>query len=72
MIKLKLVFVLFSFILVTGCGSPDQQTSGENIEEIQMQIVNESDSIVSELSMASNSIERKVEDLQATLEYLNN
>lgn len=72
MIKLKLGFVLFSFLLITGCGGPDQQTSAKNSEEIQMQIVNESDSISNELSEASNAIEKKMVDLQASLEDLNN
>lgn len=70
MIKLKLGLVLFSFLLITGCSSPDQQTSAENSEEIQ--IVNESDSLSNELSAGSDSVEKKLNDLQATLDSLNN
>lgn len=70
MIKIKLGLVLFSFLLITGCSSPDQQTSDENSEEIQM--VNESDSLSNELSAASDSVEKKLNDLQATLDSLNN
>lgn len=69
---IKLGFVLFSFLLITGCGGPDQQTSAENSEEIQMQIVNESDSISNELSAASDTIDKMVRDLQTTLDNLNN
>lgn len=70
MIKLKLGLVLFTFLLITGCSGPDQQTSAENSEEIKM--VNESDSLSNELSTASDSIEKKLNDLQATLDSLNN
>lgn len=70
MIKLKLGLVLFSFLLITGCSGPDQKTNAENSEEIQM--VNESDSLTNELSAAGDSIEKKVKDLQSTLDSLNN
>lgn len=72
MIKLKLGIVLFSFLLITGCSGPEQQSSDQNSEEIQMQIVNESDSISNELSAASDSVEKKLKELQATLDNLNN
>ncbi len=69
---IKLGFVLFSFVLFTACSSPDQQTSAENSEEMQIQIVNESDSLSYELSTAGDSIDKKMKDLQATLDNLEN
>ncbi|PAU95805.1 hypothetical protein CK503_01735 [Aliifodinibius salipaludis] len=70
MIKLKLGFVLLSFLLITGCDGPDQHGSAEGGVEIQM--VNESDSLSNELSTASDSVDKKMKDLQATLDDINN
>lgn len=70
MIKLKLGFVLLSFLLITGCGGPDQQGSTEDSIEVQM--VNESDSLSNELSIAGDSVDKKMKALQATLDDMNN
>lgn len=70
MVKIKLGFILLSFLLITACGSPDQQKEIEN--NVEMQLVTESDSLSNELSSASDSVEKKVNDLQQTLDNLNN
>ncbi|GEM_PF-4399104 len=70
MIKIKLGFILLSFLLITACGSPDQEKKTDN--NIETQLVKESDSLSNELSSASDSVEKKVNDLQETLDNLNN
>lgn len=72
MIKSKAGFVLFSFLLISGCSGTDQQNSAGESEEIQIQIVNDLDSLSFEISAASDSLDKKVNDLQATLDNLNN
>lgn len=70
MIKIKLGFILLSFLLITSCGSPNQQKETGN--SVEMQLVKESDSLSNELSTASDSVEKKINDLQETLDNLNN
>ncbi len=70
MIKFKLGIFLFPFLLITGCSGQEQQESVEDSEEIEL--VNETDSLSHELSAGSDSVEKKLQDLQATLDNLNN
>lgn len=63
---------MFSFLLISGCSGTDQQNSAGEREEIQIQIVNDLDSLSFEISAASDSLDKKVNDLQATLDNLNN
>lgn len=70
MINIKLGVVLFSLLLISACGSPDRQDNSDGGAETQLIV--ESDSLSNELSTASDSVEKKMKDLQTTLESLNN
>jgi hypothetical protein len=43
MINIKLGFILLSFVLITACGSPDQQEKVD--KSVETQLVSESDSL---------------------------
>lgn len=68
--NVKIGLILLTVFLVIGCGNSKQETQSVSSEEIQL--VTETDSLSNELSTASDSVEQKVNDLQATLESLNN
>lgn len=62
--------MLATTMMFVGCGNSNQQTQTESSEEIQL--VTETDSLSSDLSAASDSVEQKVNELQSTLDSLNN
>ncbi|MFP8489216.1 hypothetical protein ACKGJO_08930 [Gracilimonas sp. Q87] len=62
--------MLATTMMFVGCGNSNQQTQTESSEEIQL--VTETDSLSSDLSAASDSVEQKVNELQLTLDSLNN
>ncbi|MEL7835026.1 hypothetical protein [Fodinibius sp. Rm-B-1B1-1] len=70
MINIKLGGILLSVLLITACGNPDQQQGANN--NVETQLVRETDSLSNELSTASDSVEKKMNDLQETLESLDN
>lgn len=64
----KLGMFAVAFLFAVSCGSPEQQ----EISEEEVQVVIESDSLSGELSVSSDSVEQKVNELRETLENLNN
>jgi outer membrane murein-binding lipoprotein Lpp len=67
---IKLFAVLCSVLLIGACSSADRQGGVESSAEAQL--ITESDSLSNELSAAGDSVEKKMNDLQTTLESLNN
>lgn len=70
MIDIKIVMVLFSFLLISACRSTDRQGGDEG--STKTQLITESDSLSNELSAAGDSVEKKMKDLQTTLDNINN
>lgn len=70
MLKTTLGLMLATTMTFVGCGNSNQKTQTESSEEIQL--VTETDSLSSDLSAASDSVEQKVNELQSTLDSLNN
>lgn len=70
MLKTTLGLIMAIVMLLVGCSNSNQQPKNDSSEE--MQIVTESDSLSNDLSTASDSVNQKVNDLQSTLDNLNN
>lgn len=70
MLKTTLGLIMAIVMLLAGCSNSNQQPKNDSSEE--MQIVTESDSLSNDLSTASDSVNQKVNDLQSTLDNLNN
>lgn len=70
MLKTTLGLMLITTLMFVGCGNSNQQAQTPSSEEIRL--VTESDSLSNDLSIASDSVDQKVSDLQSTLESLNN
>lgn len=70
MLKVTIGLMLATTMMFVGCSNSNQQAETESSEEIQLVI--ETDSLSSDLSIASDSVEQKVSDLQSTLDNLNN
>ncbi|MGK7368906.1 MAG: hypothetical protein ACNS64_01725 [Candidatus Halalkalibacterium sp. M3_1C_030] len=68
--KIKKVFVFAALLLVSACGNAN--TDSTQSAETETQIVAESDSLSADLSAAGDSVEKKINDLQSTLDSLNN
>lgn len=63
-------FMLAAALMLFGCSNSNQQTQTEQSNEVE--VIAETDSMSNDLSSASDSVEQKVNDLQSTLENLNN
>lgn len=70
MLKTTLGLILVTTLMFVGCGNSNQNEQTESSEDTQL--ITESDSLSIDLSMASDSVEQKVSDLQSTLDELNN
>lgn len=70
MVKFKILLTTVGIVLLTACGKPDTQQAQRENE--QADIVLEADSVSAELSASSDAVEVKVNELQATLDSLNN
>lgn len=70
MLKTKSGLLFVIALMLLGCSNKNQQEQTESSEQIQ--IVIETDSLSSDLSNASDSIDKKVNDLESTLNNLNN
>lgn len=70
MTKIKTVIVFTALLLVAACGNADSDNTPP--AEAETQIVAESDSLSADLSAAGDSVENKINELQSTLDSLNN
>lgn len=69
MLKLKFLFVTAGLLFFTACGNSESQNA-QSEEEVQ--IVLEVDSISAELSASGDAVELKANELEATIDSLNN
>lgn len=68
----KLNTTLLAAVCMFGFACGNSNTESEAATEAEIAIVNEADSMSVELSAASDSVELKVNELQASLDSLNN
>lgn len=68
--KIKAVIVCAALLLVSACGNAD--TDSTQPAEAETQIVAESDSLSADLSASGDSVEKKINELQSSLDSLNN
>lgn len=68
----KLGLIIAAVFTLSACGSPNQNGQSQADESNDIQLVIEADSLSVELSEASDSVEQKLNELQTTLESLNN
>lgn len=67
----KLGIILASVFLLSACGNPDQNGQSQ-VDEEDIQLLDETESLSNEISAANDSMEQKLNELETTLESLNN
>lgn len=68
--KMKTAFAVAALLLASACGNAETESSSP--EDLETQIVAETDSMATDLSAAGDSVEQKINELQSSLDSLNN
>ncbi|MDX1585851.1 MAG: hypothetical protein R3222_03870 [Balneolaceae bacterium] len=68
--NMKTAIAVAALLLASACGNADTETAAP--EEAETQIVAETDSMATDLSAAGDSVEQKMNELQSSLDSLNN
>ena len=68
--KLKTAFAVAALLIASACGNAETDTASP--EEAETKIVAETDSMATDLSAAGDSVDQKINELQSTLDSLNN
>ena len=68
--KIKTVTLFVALLAATACGNAETEKAAP--AEGETQIVTESDSLSADLSAAGDSVENKINELQSSLDSLNN
>ena len=68
--NMKTALAVAALLLASACGKADTETASP--EETETQIVAETDSMATDLSAAGDSVEQKMNELQSSLDSLNN
>lgn len=68
--KINTALAVATLLLASACGNAETETTSP--EDAETQIVVETDSMATDLSAAGDSVEQKMNELQSSLDSLNN
>ncbi len=68
--KIKTAVAVAALLFASACGNAD--TENTSAEDQETRIVSETDSMATDLSASGDSVEQKINELESSLDSLNN